>query len=59
MAMYYVEVMVEYAGEVEADTPEEAEQKAWDGFGDEIPYAGVYSINVEELDSDEDEEDNA
>ena len=62
MAKYYIEMMIEFSGELEADSPEQAEQLAWESWGDtlgsQITYDGVYSIDVEEIeDEDEDEED--
>ena len=52
---------VDFAGEIEADSKEQAEELAWTSWGDTydnpITYDGVYSIDVEELDEEEDEED--
>jgi len=61
MPKYYVEMMIEFSGEIEADTAEQAEQKAWESWGDtmdaDITYDGVHSIEVEEVEEeDEDEE---
>lgn len=61
MPKYYVEMMIEFSGEIEADTAEQAEQLAWESWGDtmdaDITYDGVYSIEVEEIEEeDEDEE---
>lgn len=60
MPKYYVEMMIEFAGEIEASSQEDAEQKAWTAWGDtldsDIVYQGVYSIDVEAMDEDEDEE---
>lgn len=56
MPKYYVKTIVEYSNEVEADSPEAAEQLGWD-FDTELMYDGVYSIDVEELEDDEDDED--
>ena len=60
MPKYYVNMMIEFAGEIEADSKEDAEQKAWTSWGDtmdnDITYDGVYSIDVEELEEDEDED---
>lgn len=57
MATYNVAMKVEYIFEVEADTPEEAESLAWeyDYEEDRSSYAGVYSIDVEEVEEEEDE----
>jgi hypothetical protein len=61
MARYYVQMKIDFAGEIEAESREDAEQKAWTSWGDtmdnDIQYDGVYSIDVEELEEDEDEED--
>jgi hypothetical protein len=42
MAKYYVQTLVTFGGEVEADS----EQKGWD-WEDELLYEGVYEIQVE------------
>lgn len=55
MAKYYVTTTVTFCGEVEADSREEAESKGWD-WEDELMYDGVYDINVEEMEDDEDNE---
>ena len=53
--------MIEFSGEIEAESEEAAEQLAWTSWGETydspITYDGVYSIDVEQLDEDEDEED--
>ena len=58
MAKFNISMKVEYIFEVEADTPEEAESKAWeyDYEDDRSSYAGVYSIDVDEIEGDEDDE---
>ncbi len=60
MATYDVKMMIEFSGEIEADSEAEAEQKAWTSWGDtmdsEITYDGVYSIDVEEIEEEEDDE---
>ncbi len=60
MTKYYVKMMIEFSGEIEADTPEQAEELAWSSWGDtmdhDITYDGVYSIDVEEIEEEEDEE---
>lgn len=52
MGRYYVQMKIDFAGTIEADSPEDAEQKAWTSWGDtmdnDITYDGVYSIDVEE-----------
>lgn len=60
MARWYVEMRIDFSGEIEADTKEEAEELAWTSWGDTmdsaITYEGVYSIDLEEMDEDEDED---
>jgi hypothetical protein len=60
MAIYEVKMMIEFSGELEADSAEEAEQKAWTSWGDtmdnEITYDGVYSIEVDEREEEAEEE---
>ncbi len=59
MAGYYdVEVVVHYNFQVNADSPEEAEEQGWH-YEDYAHYAEVYSIHtefVEEAEEDEDED---
>jgi len=55
MPLFYVKTIVEYSGEVYADSEAEAEEIGWK-FDDELGYDGVYSIEVEELASEEDED---
>lgn len=60
MAKYYVQMRIDFSGEIEADSKDEAEQLAWTSWGDTmdspISYDGVYSIDVEEVDDDEEED---
>lgn len=56
MALFSVVTTVTFAGEIEADTAEEAEAKGWE-WEDELHYDGVYSIEVEELDEEDESED--
>ena len=56
MATYEVNVRVDYSYEVEADSEQEAEEQGWH-YEDYAHFADVYSINVTELESDEEEED--
>jgi hypothetical protein len=60
MPRYQVEMMIEFSGEIEADSQEHAEQLAWTSWGETyespIVYDGVYSIDVEEIEEYEDEE---
>ena len=50
---FYVKMMVEFEGEIEADSQGDAERKSWELWGVEadaqIGYSGVYSIDVEDL----------
>lgn len=61
MARYYVKMMIEFDGEIEALSKDEADQKAWTSWGDtmdnDITYSGVYSVDVEEIEEEEDEDD--
>lgn len=49
---YYVTARVDFSGYIEAESEEEAEQKAWTAWGDtmdnDLTYDGMYSIDVEE-----------
>jgi hypothetical protein len=60
MAKFYVQMRIDFAGEIEAESKEQAEELAWTSWGDtsdsDIQYDGVYSIDIDELDE-EDEED--
>ena len=61
MPKFYVQMKIDFAGEIEAESKDEAESLAWTSWGETydspIVYDGVYSIDVEELDEeDEDEE---
>lgn len=51
MAKYSVKTTVDFYGEVEANSPEEAEQMGWDW--EDLMYDGVYEIIVEEVEEDE------
>jgi hypothetical protein len=59
MPQYEIKVIVEYNYDVEAETPEEAEEQGW-AYEDYSHFAEVYSIDVtevaEEVYEDEDEE---
>jgi hypothetical protein len=61
MARYYVKMRIDFDGEVEADSKEEAEQLAYTSWGDsmdnDITYDGVYDIEVDEIEEDEEDED--
>ena len=61
---YYVTIQVDFSGHIEADSEEEAEQKAWTSWGDtmdnDLTYDGVNDITVEpdpESDYEDEEED--
>lgn len=60
MPRYYVKMRIDFDGEIEADSADEAEKLAWTSWGDsmdnEITYDGVYSIDVEEIEEDEEDE---
>jgi hypothetical protein len=60
MAKFYVQMRIDFAGEIEAESKEQAEELAWTSWGDtsdsDIQYDGVYSIDIDELEE-EDEED--
>tara|TARA_R110000868_G_C10358337_1_gene717046 strand:- start:138 stop:302 length:165 start_codon:yes stop_codon:yes gene_type:complete len=53
MARFEVTMMVEFVGEIEADTIEEAENMAI--YDETCQYFGVYSIETAELEEAEDE----
>ena len=61
MPKYSVQMMIEFSGEIEAESEEAAEQLAWTSWGETydspIVYDGVYSIDVEALDEEDEEED--
>ena len=54
MPKFYIKTVVEFGGEVEAASRDEAEQMGW-MWEDELMYEGVYSIDVEEMEDEEDE----
>jgi len=60
MARFYVEMRIDFAGEIEADSQEEAEALAWTSWGDTldnpISYDNVYSIDIQELEDEDEEE---
>jgi len=61
MPRYQVEMIIEFSGEIEAENEEAAEQLAWTSWGETydspITYDGVYSIEVEPLFEEDEEED--
>jgi hypothetical protein len=63
MGRYYVEMRIDFNGEIEADSKEHAEELAWTSWGEsvtaDITYDNVYSIDVEELEDEEEEAEDA
>lgn len=55
MANYRLNVVVHYDYEVEADSLEEAQAQGWD-YENFAHLASVYSVDVYEVDEDEEEE---
>ena len=52
MRKYYVTIQVNYSGELEANSEQEAEQLAWTSYYDQdapLQYDSVEAITVEEL----------
>ena len=60
MPKYYVKMKIDFAGELEAESAEAAEQLAWTSWGDtmdnDITYDGVYDIDVEEIEEEDDDD---
>lgn len=60
MAKFYVEMRVDFSGEIEAENAEEAEKLAYTSWGDtmdnEITYESIYSIDVTEIEEEIDED---
>jgi len=60
MPRYYVTMKIDFAGEIEAESKEHAEELAWTSWGDtadnDITYDGVYSIDIEEIEYEEEDE---
>lgn len=60
MKKYEVTMSIEFFGEIEAESAEEAEKLAWTSWGDNsdapITYSCVEDIQVEELEEDDDDE---
>jgi hypothetical protein len=54
MPNYNVKVIVEYEYEVEADNEEQAEKMGWE-YEDYANWSSVYSIDVEELEEEEED----
>jgi hypothetical protein len=61
MPKYEVSVLVEFTGELEADSPEEAEQLAHTSWGETfdspLTFSAVDSVELDELDEEDEEED--
>lgn len=55
MATFNVKVIVEYEYEVDCDTEEEAEAEGWN-YEDYSHAASVYSIDVEDITEEEEDE---
>jgi len=55
MAKFNISMKVEYIFEVEAEDEQEAEKLAWeyDYEDDRSSYAGVYSIDIDEMEEEE------
>ena len=60
MPRYNVKMRIDFEGEIEADSMHEAEQLAHTSWGDsmtnDITFDGIYSIDLEELEDEEDED---
>lgn len=56
MAKFMIDMQVSYSFEVEADDAKHAEELAWEyNYSDDhSAYQGVYSIDVEEMEDEED-----
>lgn len=54
MPKFYVKTIVEFSAEVEAENEAEAEAIGWK-WEDELHYDGVYDIEVEELEEEEED----
>jgi hypothetical protein len=60
MPRYYVQMKIDFAGEIEAESQEDAERLAAQSWGDtmdaEIGFDGIYSIDLEEIEDEDEEE---
>ena len=54
MPKYLVTMMVEFSGEIEAESAEEAERLAI--YDETCQYDGVYSMDTKEIEEEEEEE---
>jgi hypothetical protein len=61
MPRYYVKMRIDFDGEIEADSMQEAElaaSQSWgDSVSDDISFDGIYSIDLEEIEDEEEDED--
>lgn len=61
MPKYEITILVEFTGELEADSREEAEQLAHTSWGETfdspLTFSAVESVEVEDLEEEEEEED--
>lgn len=61
MPRFNVEMRIDFQGEIEAESAEEAEKLSWTLWGDNsdapITYDSVYSIDVQKLSEDDEDED--
>ena len=55
MAIYRIEALYEYSADIEADSPEEAENLFLDDL--DVHYVGTYSYECEELEEIEEADD--
>jgi len=55
MPNYRIQVTVNFDYEIEADNEADAEEQGWK-WEDYTPWSDVYSIDVEELEEDEEDE---
>ena len=59
MPIFDVKIQVNYSGQIEADSAEDAEEKAWSAYyGDDavLEYDSVEFIEVDEAEEEEDED---
>jgi hypothetical protein len=60
MPRYNVKMRIDFEGEIEADSMHEAEQLAHTSWGDsmtdDITFDGIYSIDLDELEDEEEDD---
>jgi hypothetical protein len=60
MPRYYVQMKIDFAGEIEAESQEDAERLAAQSWGDtmdaDVGFDGIYSIDLEEIEDEDEEE---